>query len=422
MRVLVGTTEICGLIPVFADGFRRLGCDVTTAIRSRHPFYANLNYDFDLENGGRIERVVRLIQLIAQHDVFVFLWAGSSLRWNSELPLLRWLGKRIVFALLGDDVRSSLAYQQEAASFYSPEEQSFVLSPDHQARLENDPIVGSLGRIRATEWFSDLILSVRCNSGLAVRPYNHLFLPIDLTEYNAPIPARDVPIVLHAPSVKSVKGTDWIIPVLDRLKAEGVQFELRLLRDASHLQVMQELINADVVVDQLFFPLHGKLGIEAMATGCALASSNREDYEPFPPNRPIWHIDPGNLYNQLKSLLTNRHLRIDLARKGRAYVETYHDHTKVAKKIIDALDGNERQTFDHYPRFYAERLQLPVGLELPEDLLRLTARIIQRWGLPENVDPRDMVERGLMSNDGLVSSEKIPRWNVEHSFRTACVT
>lgn len=419
MRVLVGTTEIGGMIPLFADGFRRLGHRVTTVIRTRHALYPDINYDVDIEEGGRLRRALRLVQLIAQHDIFVFQWAGATLRWCSELPLLRRLGKRIVFAFVGDDVRSSLAYEQEAAAFYSPEQRCFVLSPDHQDRLKNDPITRSLGSIRVAEWFSDLILSVPCNSGLAVRPYNHFFVPIDLTEYNGPIPARDVPIVLHAPSVKSVKGTDWIIPVLDRLKAEGVQFEFRLLHNTPHPQVMEELINADVVVDQLFFPLHGKLGIEAMATGCALASSNIEDYEPFPPNRPIWHIDPGNLYDQLKTLLTNRELRIDLARKGRSYVETYHGHTKIAESIIDALDSSERQTFDHYPKFYAERLQLPAGLVLPEELKRLTARIIQRWGLPENVDPRDMVERGLMSNDGLVSSEKIPRWKVEHSLPTA---
>jgi hypothetical protein len=182
----------------------------------------------------------------------------------------------------------------------------------------------------------------------------------------------------------------------------------------SHQQVMEELINADVVVDQLFFPLHGKLGIEAMATGCALASSNREDYEPFPANRPIWHIDPGNLYEQLRLLLSDRDLRLRLARQGRAYVETYHDHVKVAEGMVDALAATGMQRLDHYPVFFAQQFQLPVGLAIPEDLKRLTARIVQRWGLPEGVDPQDMIKRGLMTANGLIPSRPIPRWAVGH--------
>src|ERR1044072_2661280 len=138
MRVLIGTTEIAGMIPIYADGFRSLGHKVTTAIRTRHPFY-DIQYDVDIEEGGKVRRALRLVQLIAQHDVFVFQWAGSSLRWNSEVPLLRRLGKRVVYVLVGDDVRSSLAYQQESKLFYSPEEQSFILSPDHQTRLREDP-------------------------------------------------------------------------------------------------------------------------------------------------------------------------------------------------------------------------------------------------------------------------------------------
>jgi hypothetical protein len=37
LRILVGTIEIAGMIPIFADGFRRLGHQVTTAISASHP-------------------------------------------------------------------------------------------------------------------------------------------------------------------------------------------------------------------------------------------------------------------------------------------------------------------------------------------------------------------------------------------------
>src|SRR2546428_10310717 len=102
MRILVGTTEIGGMIPVFADGFRQLGHHVTTAIRTRHPLYDDISYDIELERGGRVARSTRLLGLIAKHDVFVFQWAGDSLRWHTELPLLKMLGKRIVYIFMGN--------------------------------------------------------------------------------------------------------------------------------------------------------------------------------------------------------------------------------------------------------------------------------------------------------------------------------
>lgn len=417
MRILVGTVEIAGMIPIFADGFRSLGHRVTTAVRARHPFSADLSYDVEIERGGRLVRCSRLLNLIAKHDVFVFLWAGDSLRWLTDLPLLKFLGKRIVYLFMGDDVRHALAYQQEASTFYAQGESAFILSPDHSERLEHDPLARALRNVRTAELYSDLILSLPSNSGLLIRPYNHLFVPLDLSKYRAEIPRRDVPVVLHAPSDKGVKGTDFILPVLDKLKSEGVAFELRYVHKMPHQRVVTELMGSDVVVDQLFFPLHGKLGVEAMATGCALATSNREDYETFPPNRPIWHVDPGNLYIQLKRLLMDKELRVRLALQGRAYVEKYHDHVNVARHMLESLSAEEPRQHDYYPTFYTQRFNLPEGVVVPGDLRRMTAQIVQRYGLPDGIDPEHIIRRGLMSANGLKASSLIPRWKCSSRSR-----
>src|SRR5258707_10360280 len=48
LRILVGTVEIGGVLPIFADGFRQLGHQVTTVISDRHRFNADVQYDVDL--------------------------------------------------------------------------------------------------------------------------------------------------------------------------------------------------------------------------------------------------------------------------------------------------------------------------------------------------------------------------------------
>jgi Glycosyl transferases group 1 len=413
VRVLVGTVEIAGMLPDFADGFRELGHDVTTVVSTRHPFYEHFQYDVDLQSDvlvrrgtrwlNRSMRAMRITKLIAGHDLFVFMWAGGSLRWGSEVPLLKRLGKRIVWVFCGDDVRHSSAYEQEFTSM--------VLSEDHRERLSNDPLMRPLRDLRLAELYSDLIISQPNQAGLAVRPYNHFFLPVNLSHYMNETPGREVPVIVHAPSAKSVKGTGHILRTLERLKAER-RFELRLLDGVSNQQVLSELAQADVVIDQLHLPLHGKLGVEALASGCVLATCNREDYEPMPPNRPIWHIDPENLYGQLLRLLNDRELRVRLAHEGRAYVDRYHAHSDVARRILAAVNAGAAQQYDHYPSFFARSYNLPNSITIPENFKRMTTRIVRRWGLPEGVDPQDMIRRGLMSAKGLQPSEPIPRWRL----------
>ena len=428
MRILIGTVEIAGQIPILADAFRCLGHQVTTVIKERHPFFSDVQYDVDISqdalpwhfrktsaafklaqrNLNRAAILYHVSPLILQHDLFVFLWAGTSLiERNREFHLLKKLGKNIVSFFCGSDVRHSSGYSQ----LFAPLIANKSVEDWHSIRddFATEPLARPLRDMRMAELYADLILSVPNNSMLGVRPYQHFFVPVNLRDYQSVIKEREVPVVIHAPSDKGVKGTPKIVATLEQLRSEGVPFQLRLLHGVPHEHVLSELSDADVAIDQLNLPLHGMFGLEAMASGCALATCNREDYEPFPQNRPIWHIDANNLHSALKRLITDKTLRTRLAREGRQYVEQHHNHVQVARRILEALKTANLQ-YDHYPTFFGRSYQLEAGEVIPEYLKRMTASIVQRWGLPEDVDPLDMIRRGLMPPDGLTSSEQIPRW------------
>jgi hypothetical protein len=353
--------------------------------------------------------------LVASHDLFVFLWAGTSLtERNREFPLLKKLGKKIVSFFCGSDVRHSSGYGQLFAPLVS--NNSIVDWHEIRDDFATEALDRPLRDMRMAELYADLIVSVPNNSMLGVRPYQHFFVPVNLSECRGSIPERDVPVVVHAPSDKGVKGTHTIVAALDQLKSEGVAFELRLLHGVPHQRVLSELSDADVAIDQLNLPLHGMFGLEGMASGCALATCNREDYEPFPPNRPIWHIDALNIHSQLKRLLTEKDLRLRLAREGRAYVEQHHDHVVAAKRVLEALTAKDLQ-YDHYPSFFARSYELESGSVIPEQLKQMTASIVQRWGLPKDVDPNEMILRGLMSTEPFKSLPDVPRWNHSHDHK-----
>lgn len=425
LKILVGTIEIARHLYDYADAFRQLGHTAHTIVALRNPQQPDLGYDMELSVSPFSERVnamtalpvraargavnrsyfwARLLRLMTAYDVYVFQAGGSLLPGHRDLPLLKRLGKKIVASFHGDEIRHWSAAEPVWESH------GLRLPPYYRENARLFPLAEKLRTLRMFERHADLVLSIPSQSELAVRPYAHLYALQNLALYPYNVPGRDAPVVVHAPSFAPLKGTAQIVSALDRLRAEGVRFELRLLEGRTNAEVIGELAAADVVVDQLNVPLYGMFALEGMATGCAVAGGNLYDFIPLPPDRPVVHINSTNLYDQLRRLLTDRGLRLRMAAEGRAFAEKYHDHRRAAARVLESLEAGDRLVPDYYPEHFALRYEPPAGEAIPEDLKRLTAEIVRRRGLPEGADPGDMIARGLMSGGGPESSAPIPRW------------
>src|SRR5438445_165729 len=66
------------------------------------------------------------------------------------------------------------------------------------------------------------------------------------------------------------------------------------------------------------------------------------------------------------------------------------------------------QPCDHYPTFFAKHFQPDADFVVQPRLRQLTSQVVRRWGLPADVDPQSLVERGLMNQ--IRAAHKIPRW------------
>ncbi len=429
MRILIGTTEIAGTINDYADGFRALGHDVTTCILDRNPLYPDARYDVDisvqnwfsslppslakshnllirLPRGAMIRglQLSRLIKLIAKHELFVFLWAGTSLTRNCiEFPYIKLLGKKIVSIFLGSDVREVTSFAREynrADSYVSPE---FIATLSARANISTSSLVQ---RIRHAELHSDLIYSQPNQSNLAIRPYMHLYLPIDLSKYVCHIPKREIPVVVHAPSSTSIKGTDEILTALRQLEVEGVRFELIQLNRVPNKEVLAQLTNADVVIDQLYSGGYGKLSMESMASGSAVATRRFDVFWPDNSSLPIHHIDSKNISQQLKLLLTNRELRIRLAESARSFITQRHTAQNIAQSILDALATCDQSQFqyDYYPRFFFDNFNVK---DFPT-CKAATTRIVRRWGLPADLANKSTIVENLFGANN--HEHPLPMW------------
>lgn len=168
-------------------------------------------------------------------------------------------------------------------------------------------------------------------------PYGH----VDVQAWTAAYPVLDRArlVFAHAPSNRSVKGTDLILAALDELRADGFDFELDLIEGLSNEEALERYRAADVVIDQVYAGWYGGLAVEAMALGKPVVVYLRDtDLHFLPPGMkddlPFFRTTPATVKDVLRSVLeTPRMELLERARLSRAFVERWHDPREITARI-----------------------------------------------------------------------------------------
>lgn len=360
-----------------AEGLRALGHDVTTVVERPNRFYPAFEYDLVWKETARrparvrglLRRLRALPRLIRDHDSFIFYFGSTLAPRMLDVPLLALFRKRISFVFLGSDVRHWEATEQHR-------EQVGLRS--YEGYRDRSPRT-AVRTLRVAELFADVNYLQPSYAEAALAPYQHAWLAIDPATYTRRVSTADVPVVVHAPSNRSLKGTAEILASLDALAAEGVPFELRLIEAAPNDAVIDLLADADVVADELNEANYGMLALEGLASGCVVLAGNRVDVVPLPPDRPVRHICPENLTDVLRDALTSRADATHHADAGIEFVRQHHDRVEVARRLVEDLDTARTRTgWDYRPVFFA-RCYSPthVRASLWEQLL--TRLVVRRW-------------------------------------------
>jgi hypothetical protein len=263
-----------------------------------------------------------------------------------DLPLLKRAGKRVVVTYQGDDARQGdyslshfdLSIAHEAgAGYYTPQGDA--------ARRR---------RIKAMDRYADAIFALNPDL-LHVLPPRAEFLPyanVDLREWRPAPPQQEPPLVLHAPTHRGGKGTRFVLDAVERLRAEGVEFEFVLVEGMTRDQARKTYERADLLVDQLLAGWYGGLAVELMALGKPVISYiRREDLDGVSPERrdelPIVEARPETIYDVLRRCLTTERDRLpELGVRCRAYVERLHDPIKIAERLKQTYE----QILDRSPK------------------------------------------------------------------------
>jgi len=155
----------------------------------------------------------------------------------------------------------------------------------------------------------------------------------------APPSDRARPVVLHAPSSRERKGTEFVVAACEQL---GV--DLEIVEGLDHREAFERYRRADVIVDQLYAGWYGVFAIEALALGKPVVTFLHEEAvrrteEAFGVEVPIVNATKETLAEALRPLVASAEERQRLGLAGRAYAEEVHDLDRMTDRLLALYAG-----------------------------------------------------------------------------------
>jgi glycosyltransferase involved in cell wall biosynthesis len=338
IRVLHAPLNFANQAYVLSQALRREGIDSTVAAykwgRSTDTFEfdADTTIPISFTNWLGDEFAALGDVLSGGYDI-VHLWnrsliyhgGGDTFFSGLDLPYLRSAGSRIAYRFTGYELRRRS--EELALNPFSPFRYGF------QSRHREE---------RQKRYLD--FLAPYVDAFIVQDPEMQSYLPqarivpraVDLDQFPRAQPATVAtrPLVVHAPTDRLLKGTDFVLRAVEALKSEGLEFEFQLVEKMPHAQAVEWYRRADIVIDQLLIGWYGMVAIEAMAMGKTVVAYIRDDLKSFfRRGMPLLAANPETIADVLREAIGNSQLRAAMADKGRAFVEEVHDSRVVAGSL-----------------------------------------------------------------------------------------
>jgi glycosyltransferase involved in cell wall biosynthesis len=306
LRVTHCPVNLAGVGWTNVQALRKRGVDARLVVFNTQPFRPD-QADWDLKRprkGLLRQQAVQwraLSKLLPQTDIFHFYFGLTLVPKSLQFPILRATRRKSLFHFLGADIRER-----------PKGELMYGLKADAR-------VVGSF-------------------AALNFIPYDAEVLPpgIDLSAYD-PVPPieRERVRIVHAPSNKEKKGTEYVIEACRQLPVD-----LDVVHGVRNEEALERYKQADIVVDQVLRDWHGVFTIEGMALGKPVVTSLdeaavRQTEEAFGLKVPIVRTTKDDLVDVLRPLVESFEERKRLGEAGRAYVEEVHDIERMTDRLLD---------------------------------------------------------------------------------------
>lgn len=389
-RVFIGLVEVAGYYAGLARGLRELGVSVSHITILKHPYYgcapAHGSWIIGASNwftrlhsraqGRRITRwpckplrwlQVRLLLLwaIAMHDVFVFS-GGVTFLDRKELPLLKRLGKKLIFVFNGSDTRPPYMNGWHVST-----PASWTEMHAKTARMKRMVI--------EIERYADACVNHPLSAQFHEKPFvnyiavgNPAYLDIAARAARPEMSASRPVRVLHAPSRAAFKGTARFRAMVARLNARGLALELVELQNRPHQEVLDELARCDFVLDELYSDISlAGFGTEAASFGKAavVGGYGKAALEQARGTTPLpldTYCHPDEVEETLARLATDQAWREKCGETARRFVREHWQPRALAEKYLMLIEGTAPAGWFFHP----QEIGYFHGWGIEEELLR----------------------------------------------------
>jgi glycosyltransferase involved in cell wall biosynthesis len=302
LRVVHCPVNTAGIPWTNVQALRSRGVDAQLVVFNRYRLHPEADRSLE-RRGGLLRRQATqwraFLGLLPRTDVFHFYFGLTLVPRALQFPLLRAFRKKSVLHFLGSDIRGKapgeLAYGRRAGA----------------------QVVGSYD---AARWVPEAEVIPPAIDVRAIAP--------------APPSDRSRPVIVHAPSSRARKGTEFVLAA-----CEGLDAELQIVEGLAHTEAFERYRDADLVVDQLNSGWYGVFAIECLALGKPVVGylheeSARRTQEAFGLPVPIVRATKEDLRARLEPLVASAAERRRVGEASRAYAEHVHDIERMTDRLL----------------------------------------------------------------------------------------
>jgi glycosyltransferase involved in cell wall biosynthesis len=345
LKVLHLPTSVGGNAWGLAQGERALGLDSKVLVLNQtwtnYPDDMNLN----LQNIYKLEKYKKLAltfwKIRNQYDIFHFNYGSSLIHFPEkylnqfELPLYPTRAKLFVTSN-GCDARQKYPtmHRTQIAACHNPNCYNGACNSgklDDYRRRGINKMARHVNHIWALN--PDLLYFLPKEKS-SFLPYAISF---DGLEFFPPKLERKLKIV-HAPTNREAKGTDYILNAIEKIKKTYGEFiEICLVENISHAQAVKIYQEADLIIDQILIGWYGGFAVEAMKMGKpVIARIANEDLKFLPKQMAsdvldtVIHADPDIIYEVILQCLDDRAILKHHSEASLDYVNKWHNPKYVA--------------------------------------------------------------------------------------------
>lgn len=341
-KIIFCPHEIGGQMQLMVEELRRRGYFATAATYSQEWFGHVNDINLNIDKVGRFRK--HLVPLTfagwaaTNYDIFHFFWGrsmyGAGPFRHLDLPLLRAMDKRILVHFRGLDLIDLQYFDYLRAKGAGDEVAEPAMSRPEQLR--------SLAIWRK---YADRLLVSEPDLQRVAPEATMVQQAVDLSVFNPdehrPLSAEDGIIrIVHAPSMRRKKGTEFVEKSVAELKSMGYRVELVLVEKMPFHQVRRMYAISDIGVDQILYGWYGKVSIELMAMGLPTICYIAPDLLPSRPDMPIVNADRTTLTAELKALIDDPARRQALRARNLEYVRRYHDVRAIVDQCLAIYEAS----------------------------------------------------------------------------------